>query len=562
MLLLAVVALLLPLAVVAGEVTPPVFRNASARMTLGQDDQIYLANDNIVLHCTRDGTRIGGGVTGPALCNATANPQGIIAAAHAHFSKNVTLYDQNFYTIGRFTRLGDYNFTAPAEVQSGPSGDLYVLDQGRDQIIRFHPDGIRCAVYQIPHDPPLPEKDGYITHFRVCEQTHTLYVLNWGTNLRCFAIDTPEFRYTPRLKWALPTPMCNDLSWGYGGFAVDEDGMLYLMATTGEEFLTCYDQHGVLLKKIPLHMGDHHPTDPTRVLGLCVSRHEAFVKRQHPDELFLRFNLNSGDLLTVATLPGDFAIPPAPPLSPDSGHNIAPVHSSMGIPPNRRKVRRVLFVGNSQVNCVRDIPDMLEEMSRSTSTPRAPLIQADEVIVGGTGLEGYWMNGLAQQRIAAGGWDYVVLNDIVYSFGITSRAKFTEYATKFAALIQRSGAKMVIFATADVEKHRAEHQAMYQDAVNFARTHQCRVVGGGMAWLKAWEQQPALDLHHTDRAHPNALGYYLNACVLYAALTDSNPAAQQLTACDATDDRQAAFLQQIAWTQAREDRKNERAPKR
>ena len=98
---------------------------------------------------------------------------------------------------------------------------------------------------------------------------------------------------------------------------------------------------------------------------------------------------------------------------------------------------------------------------------------------------------------------------------------------------------------------------MYQDALLFARRNQCRVAGAGLAWLKAWQQQPGLDLHFTDRAHPNALGYYLNALVLYATLTDSNPAVQHLPGCDAARPDQAALLQTIAWQQYQADRQNE-----
>ncbi len=97
----------------------------------------------------------------------------------------------------------------------------------------------------------------------------------------------------------------------------------------------------------------------------------------------------------------------------------------------RPKPLRVLFVGNSQFNCVSDIPEIVEEMSRSAKDRKVPLILAEETAIGGVGLEGYWNTGLPQKRIAAGGWDWVVTNDIVYSYG-GNTAKFREYAKKFA----------------------------------------------------------------------------------------------------------------------------------
>ncbi len=536
---------------------PVKFDNLHVKMNIGKDGQVYLAGDGYILHCNRDGSNAVIGAGGHALQNATANSQGIIAAAHAHFSKDVTLLDADFNTISRFTRIDDYNFTSPAEVAVGTSNDFYVLDQGRDQIIRFHPDGIRCAIYRIPHEQYEDKRFGFLTRLRVCEETKSLYVVNWQ-NLRCFSIDSTDFQFTPKLKWELKLPgTCMNLSYNYGGFDVDEKGILYVIGPLNEQFVTSYDADGKSLKKIPLKMVDHKPLDPERVLGLSVSKNEIFVKRQHKSELFLRFNMDTGDIISDVVVPVDpDAILRTP--TPDGGKAIAPVKSTMGIPAERGKPLRVLFVGNSQVNCVRDIPDMVEEISRSSNNNKLPVIITDEVVVGGTGLEGYWKNGLAQKKISAGGWDYVVINDIVYSFGITSTTKFNEYAGKFNELIKKSGAKTVIFSTGDVDKKRDQHNKMYQDALAFARNNNCRVAGAGMAWLKAWEKKADIDFHYTDRAHPNALGCYFNACVLYATLTDSNPAVQQISTCDAADNDQADILQNIAWEQYQEDRKNEK----
>lgn len=180
------------------------------------------------------------------------------------------------------------------------------------------------------------------------------------------------------------------------------------------------------------------------------------------------------------------------------------------------------------------------------------------MVIRGAGLEGYWKDDLARKRIAGGGWDYVVINEIVSSFGLTSQDKFMEYAGKFDAEIRKAGAKTMIFATGDVNKRRDQHPIIYQDALDFARTNQGRVAGAGMAWLKAWEQKPDLDFHHTDSAHPNAMGYYFNALVIYAALTDTNPTQAEISTCDAATKEQTALLQKIAWEQYQKDRKNEK----
>ena len=98
---------------------------------------------------------------------------------------------------------------------------------------------------------------------------------------------------------------------------------------------------------------------------------------------------------------------------------------------------------------------------------------------------------------------------------------------------------------------------MYQDALKMARECRGRVAGAGMAWARAWEERPTFDFHHTDRAHPNAQGYYLNACVIFAALTDASPVGLDPSTLRPED---AQFLQSVAWAQAHEDRRLEAKP--
>ncbi len=92
---------------------------------------------------------------------------------------------------------------------------------------------------------------------------------------------------------------------------------------------------------------------------------------------------------------------------------------------------------------------------------------------------------------------------------------------------------------------------MHKANLEMAHELKCRIAGGGMAWLRAWEKDPKLDLHYTDRAHPNLKGYYLNACVIYAALTDRSPLGLDRFGLSESD---AAFLQGVACEQAKEDR--------
>ena len=107
---------------------------------------------------------------------------------------------------------------------------------------------------------------------------------------------------------------------------------------------------------------------------------------------------------------------------------------------------------------------------------------------------------------------------------------------------------------------------MYADAAAMAKRFSGRVAGCGMSWTKAWAKDPKLDFWYTDRAHPSAKGYYINACVIFAALTDCRPIgmavyAQGLDKTPITN-KEALLLQKAAWDQYQEDRKREVEPDR
>ena len=215
-------------------------------------------------------------------------------------------------------------------------------------------------------------------------------------------------------------------------------------------------------------------------------------------------------------------------------------------------VLRVLFVGNSQVNCVADIPEIVEDLSHSLPAG-PPRIRADEVVIGGASLERLWKDGLALRKIEAGGYDWVVLQEMI-DVAESQASPFPEYARRFDEAIRKSNARTLLFATGHIQARRANHALMYQANLAMARQLRCRLAGAGLAWLKAWAEKPDMDLHHTDRAHPNLRGYYLNACVLFAALTDLSPVGLDPYGLPRDE---AEFLQKIAWAQAAEDRSAE-----
>ena len=506
--------------------------------------------------CIRDSLRVdldgalqAGGVLTNSPYNATANAQGIMATSNTHFARKVTLWDANFNIVGAMVKINGWTFRAPVHVEAGPSGDFYAADNFADRIVRFTPDGVRVGTYLVPREPD--DASGEIRDFRVCERNKMLYVLTSapGGKIRCLSFDGPEWKITCKKLWSIESgvgPGEPHIGGGSGNFDVDEEGVLY---TTDKSsgIIERYAADGNAMDDIKLKMGkDQQPGAAERGFRyLRIVGKEALLNRSHPSELFQRYDLTTGALKKVVSL-GTVDPPPrrVPPVMP----------KPVIVAPSKGKPAplRVLFVGNSQVNCVSDISEIVEDLSHSAPTA-VPRIQADEVVIGGVGLEGLWKDGLARKKIEIGKYDWVVLQEMI---GVAEGRKdnFVEHARLFDQVIKANNARTLLFVTGHIEGKKPAHTVMYNANLEMAHELGCRIAGGGMAWLKAWDKAPKLDLHYTDRAHPNIKGYYLNACVIFSALTDAGPVGLDAFGLPKND---AAFLQGIAWEQAREDRAQE-----
>jgi hypothetical protein len=66
----------------------------------------------------------------------------------------------------------------------------------------------------------------------------------------------------------------------------------------------------------------------------------------------------------------------------------------------------------------------------------------------------------------------------------------------------------------------------------------------GLAWAKALQYEPELDLWASDGRHPSASGSYLAACVFYALLSGRDPAGSNFTA--GLEPAEARLLQHVA----------------
>jgi hypothetical protein len=196
----------------------------------------------------------------------------------------------------------------------------------------------------------------------------------------------------------------------------------------------------------------------------------------------------------------------------------------------------VLFIGNSFTEINGGIPAQLQGM--------APSAQTDGVLVGGATLQDHLTAGTALQKIRAGGWDYVVLQEQSQT-AVTGEYLFDQSVRTFAGEIALAGGKPVLLMTwqrPDSTKYGVTTENLAGSYQRIGDEVGALVAPAGLAFARALKERPDLQLNQDD-GHPTAAGTYLAACVLYGTLYRRSPVGNPYG--DLPDD-QKEFLQQVA----------------
>jgi Domain of unknown function (DUF4886) len=127
---------------------------------------------------------------------------------------------------------------------------------------------------------------------------------------------------------------------------------------------------------------------------------------------------------------------------------------------------------------------------------------------------------------------------------------FTEYTNKDSAIVRAHGARPVLFmswAYAD----RPEMMTLLKEAYTIVgNANAALVIPAGLAFARARQRQPELNLYTADKSHPSPAGTYLAACTTFAALTGRSPLGNPYHAD--LDEPTARLLQEVAWDTVRD----------
>jgi hypothetical protein len=224
-----------------------------------------------------------------------------------------------------------------------------------------------------------------------------------------------------------------------------------------------------------------------------------------------------------------------------------------------------IFIGNSFFYYNNGMPDHLRRLERAADPEHERDYRATMVTIGGSGLDWHDVESYLRPN-GIGAYSFDEHNNVVFNppgkmFDVAVmmdcsqcpihpklKSVFTEYTKKDSDIVRAHDAKPVFFmswAYADKPEMTAELAEAYTVAGN---ANNALVIPAGLAFARAREKQPELNLYAPDKRHPSLAGTYLAACTTFAALTGRSPVGNSYHSD--LDEPTAKFLQQVAWDTA------------
>ena len=214
----------------------------------------------------------------------------------------------------------------------------------------------------------------------------------------------------------------------------------------------------------------------------------------------------------------------------------------------------VLFVGNSYTYFW-NLPQQVHALAESEGVS----ILTSQSTSGGTNWGQHWRSEReleSKSLIESGNYDAIVLqNHSMRSFDAPDSLK--HYGNLFADLIKKNDARIYLYMTRAREWDPYMQKTITDTYTELAEEIDATVVPVGLAWERARELRPDIDLYAEDGSHPSPLGTYLTACVFHRVLTgleiDSLPPrlisedyAGEKLYLNILSENNAQFLQKVA----------------
>ena len=221
-----------------------------------------------------------------------------------------------------------------------------------------------------------------------------------------------------------------------------------------------------------------------------------------------------------------------------------------------------IFIGNSFYYYNNGLPGHVSLLEKAADPEHKHDYRTTMVTIGGSGLDWHDVESYFRPN-GIGAYSFDDQNNIVFNppgkmfdaavmmdcsqcpIHPKLMSAFTEFTKKDSDIVRAHGAKPIFFmswAYAD----KPEMTALLAEAYTIAgNANNALVIPAGLAFARAREKQPELNLYAPDKRHPSLAGTYLAACTTFAALTGRSPVGNSYHA--GVDEPTAKFLQQTAW---------------
>lgn len=204
---------------------------------------------------------------------------------------------------------------------------------------------------------------------------------------------------------------------------------------------------------------------------------------------------------------------------------------------NAQQTFRVLFLGNSYT-AYNNLPQLVKDVALSTGDT----IIFDSNTPGGFTLQGHSTNSTSLQKIMAGNWDVVVLQEQsqMPSFPINQViTSVFPYAQKLDSIIHvyQPCGKTMFYMTWGRKNGDASNCAtwppvctyvgmdslLYERYMIMAQDNDAVVSPVGAVWKYIRNNFPGIELYSADESHPSLAGSYAAACSFYSSITEKDP---------------------------------------
>jgi hypothetical protein len=177
-----------------------------------------------------------------------------------------------------------------------------------------------------------------------------------------------------------------------------------------------------------------------------------------------------------------------------------------------QKKINVLFLGNS-LTYSNNLPELMKQVAASDSVE----LNYRSICFPNYALIDHWNDGNAQQEIASGKYNFVIVQQGPSSQE-EGRRYLLEWGLKFDSLCDKHRAKLVSYMVWPAKERAGDFAGVFESYKLLADTTNGIFSPAGKAWQLVWEENPEFKLYGADNFHPNGRGSLLAAMVLYGTI--------------------------------------------